>query len=213
MVTVYLTSYVSKLNKKKHELEHEIGLSLLRKGLEELYGIRLDASRLQETLRTEEHGKPYLYGREEIHFNISHCNGLVACAFSKEPVGIDVEEIQDFKESLPKRILTQREQELLNGYRQEEQKYKECFFRFWTLKESYIKWDGRGFVKEPRDISFELDLTKDPVGIAFSDKEGRCKYSPKFYQEKVKEKYLLAVCSKQLSEYKNININFIKEDF
>ncbi len=211
MITVYYTSYVLQQDRKKHELEHEIGRSLLQKGLKEQFSLSLEAEKLQENMKTGEHGKPYLRDYEDIHFNISHSNGLVACALSDEPVGLDVEVIQDFKESLPKRVLSEEEQKFLAGYQTDETQYRELFFRFWTLKESYIKWDGRGFSKEPRDISFELDLSKDPIGITFSDKEGIYKGGLGFYQEKIKDKYFLTVCSRQLSEHKNIQI--FKEDF
>ena len=211
MITVYYTSYTLQQGKKKHELEHEFGLLLLQKGLKEQFHLSLEIQELEEKLKNEAHGKPYLRGEENIHFNISHCNGLVACALSDEQVGLDVEEIQDFKESLPKRILSDKEQEYLAGFQADTMQYREQFFRFWTLKESYVKWDGRGFLKEPRDISFELDLKKDPIEITFSDKEGLCETNTAFYQEKIKDMYFLAVCSRQLSEHKNIHI--IKEDF
>ena len=211
MITVYLTSYELQPDKKKQKLEHEIGLLLLQKGLKEQFSLSLEAEKLQEGMKIGEHGKPYLCDYENIYFNISHCKGLVACALSEEPIGVDVELIQEIKDSLPKRVLSEEEQEFLARYQEDEAQYKELFFRFWTLKESYIKWDGRGFSKEPRDISFELDLSKDPVGITFSDTEVLDKKDLGFYQEKIKDKYFLTVCSRQLSEHKNIQI--FKEDF
>ena len=171
MITVYLTSYELQPDKKKQKLEHEIGILLLQKGLKEQFQLVLEGDKLKEGMKTGEHGKPYLCDHKNIHFNISHCKGLVACALSDEPIGLDVEQIQDIKDSLPKRVLSKEEQEFLAEYREDEAQYLELFFRFWTLKESYIKWDGRGFSKEPRNISFELDLSKDPVEITFSDKE------------------------------------------
>jgi 4'-phosphopantetheinyl transferase len=211
MITVYLTSYELQPDKKKQKLEHEIGLLLLQKGLKEQFSLSLEEEEIQECMKIGEHGKPYLCDYENIHFNISHCKGLVACALSEESIGVDVELIQEFKDSLPKRVLSEEEQEFLMKHQADEAQYREQFFRFWTLKESYIKWDGRGFFKEPRDISFELDLSKDPIGITFSDKEGIYKGGLGFYQEKIKDKYFLTVCSKQLSEHKNIHI--FKEDF
>jgi len=206
MITVYITSYVLKEIKKKHKQEHETGLQLLCYGLEEIYGISLNMEEIQAEIELGEHGKPYLKRWKGIHFNISHCDGLVVCAFSDVPIGVDIEQTHDFKESLPKRVLTEREQNFLFQYKEEQEFYQELFFRFWTLKESYIKWDGSGFYKEPTDISFELDLNQNPIGISSSKKQLA------FYQEKIMDTYFLAICSAQMPEYKKIKKVYIKEE-
>ena len=41
-----------------------------------------------------EHGKPYIVGHPDIHFNISHCKEAVLCVTSPRPVGVDVEFIR-----------------------------------------------------------------------------------------------------------------------
>ena len=56
------------------------------------------------------HKKPTLAAYPDIHFNISHCHGLVACAFAPFPVGIDVEHIRPFRDHLLHRVLTPEEQ-------------------------------------------------------------------------------------------------------
>lgn len=194
-IMVYTTSYVLQGDKKKHEQEHEIGLALLRKGLKELYGISLGEEELTANLSAGLHGKPYLKNREDIHFNISHCEGMIVCAFSDEPVGVDVEQVRKIRDSLPKRVLTEKEQEFLKQYKENEPLYYEFFFRFWTLKESYIKWDGSGLFKEPNSISFELDGNVNPVKIT-SSVEGL-----HFHQQFIKDKYILALCTTEQSEY------------
>lgn len=50
-------------------------------------------------------GKPYLSNEKNWHISISHTEGLVMLALSKEPIGIDVERISDRLESV-RRILT-----------------------------------------------------------------------------------------------------------
>ena len=52
------------------------------------------------------HKKPTLAAYPDIHFNISHCHGLVACAFAPFPVGIDVEPIRPLRDHRLHRVLT-----------------------------------------------------------------------------------------------------------
>jgi 4'-phosphopantetheinyl transferase len=46
------------------------------------------------------HGKPFIIGYSDIHFNISHCREAVLCVVSSRPVGVDVESIRSYKDSL-----------------------------------------------------------------------------------------------------------------
>ena len=39
------------------------------------------------------HGKPFIIGYPDIHFNISHCREAVLCVVSSRPVGVDVSAI------------------------------------------------------------------------------------------------------------------------
>lgn len=199
MITVYTASYELSADEKKQRKEHELGLYLLQTGLKERYDLLLNIEELQAEIVTGEHGKPRFKTHTEIHFNISHTDGMVVCALSDEPVGIDVELIHDFKDSLPRRVLTEKEQELLFRYKDDVEKYREHFFRFWTLKESYLKWDGSGFHKEPQTFSFEPDPKRESVWILSSDK------SMYFGQEILNEKYILTICSAAVSEYSLIN--------
>ena len=201
MIRVYTASYELPAGEKKRKVEHELGLSLLQQGLKELYDLLLNIEELQAEIKTGEHGKPSFKNHRDIHFNISHTDGLVVCAFSDEPVGIDVETIHEFKDSLPRRVLTKTEQEFLFGYKDQMEKYRELFFRFWTLKESYLKWEGSGFQKEPQSISFDLNPEETSIRCLSSDKDMY------FCQEIMDEKYVLAICSGKESEYSLINTN------
>lgn len=123
---------------------------------------------LAEVLAREirpENGKPYLPDYPDFHYNISHSGGIVACAVSDSPVGIDIQQISDD----PVRILriaahffSQEEQQELSLHHQEknpntgaagnscsndEQDLCHLFCRFWTARESYIKLTGRGLAE------------------------------------------------------------------
>lgn len=91
-----------------------------------------------------ESGQPRMEGG---YLSLSHSHGLVACAVSAEPVGLDVERI---------RPVSPRLLRLLSP---EERDYVRCdadFFRLWTLKESLIKCRG-GHLGQLRQIHFRLD--------------------------------------------------------
>ncbi len=68
---------------------------LLRQGLSVEYGITESPE-----LGYNEHGKPFVIGHPEVHFNLSHCRIAVVCALSSHPVGVDVEHIRPLNESL-----------------------------------------------------------------------------------------------------------------
>ena len=116
------------------------------------------------------HKKPTLAAYPDIHFNISHCHGLVACAFAPFPVGIDVEHIRPFRDHLLHRVLTPEEQAQLEAFSTTEEKRQEWFFRFWTLKETFVKALGVGISYPLHTAVFALDgedVTRHPQGWQF----------------------------------------------
>ena len=121
---------------------------LLKKGLLEGYGITENP-----VFEYNEHGKPSIVGHPEIYFNLSHCKEAVVCVVSDRPVGVDVESIREYKESLVR--YTMNDQEI-----QEIESSAEpavTFIRFWTMKEATLKLIGTGI---SNDIKTVLDGTK-----------------------------------------------------
>ncbi|MGN1050791.1 MAG: 4'-phosphopantetheinyl transferase family protein [Acutalibacteraceae bacterium] len=100
-------------------------------------------------------GKPYCY---DIHFNISHSGNMCLFGLSKEPVGVDIEQIRPYNESLAKRCFTKYEISQI----------EECadlgdgFTMMWTLKESFIKCLGKGLSLPLR----EIEITANRYGIS-----------------------------------------------
>ena len=191
MIQIYSTTITVDDRCKKHEVEHAAGLRLLVQGLQELYGITVQEEEIESKLCKGPHGKPALAEYEEIHFNISHTDGFVVCGFADAPIGVDVELVAPVRPALPKRVLTEEEQSYFSVFTPETEEYNREFFRFWTLKESYMKWDGSGFAREPQTISFSFS----PEGGIASSEEGLY-----FYQEIIDHRYILAVCSTKPSK-------------
>lgn len=185
-------------------IEHRIGRELLCRGLRELYGI--DVSSVDSLLAEGQYGKPFLKDHPEIHFNISHCSGLVVCAFAGEPVGIDVENVKPVRDPLIRRVLHEEELRVLSRYGQisenkrpvdqpeRSREFLRLFFRYWTLKESYLKQDGSGLTKEPREICFYVDPDDWDSPVRLSDPEMICTQKLIIGPMEGGEEYVLSVC-------------------
>ena len=84
-------------------------------------------------------GKPYHRGSkiEYPHFNLSHSNGLLVMAFSKFPIGVDIEFHKDISSDSLQPFLSDQEQSVLDNQTEKEQ--KESLSHLFTMKEAFIK--------------------------------------------------------------------------
>jgi 4'-phosphopantetheinyl transferase len=108
---------------------------LLKKALCEEYGITENP-----LFGYGEHGKPFIVGHPEIHFNLSHCRAAVACVVGDHPVGIDVECIREYKDSLARYTMSDEELRQIAAAARPDA----AFIRLWTMKEALLKLTGRG---------------------------------------------------------------------
>ena len=143
-------------------LEHRLGRELLRKGLDDLYHITLEPHELDALISADQNGKPYLTEHSEIFYNITHCRGLVACAFHSGPVGIDAELTGYFPEVLIGRALSDTEASYLASRSSDPGLRQESFWRLWTLKEAYVKRSGIGVDTDLKAFSFSPDTSDTP---------------------------------------------------
>ena len=116
---------------------------LLCEGLRKEYGITE-----RPVFEYGEHGKPSIIGHPDIHFNLSHCREAVICAVSDRPVGIDIESIREFKDSLVH--YTMNEQEVAQIEQAERPNVE--FIRLWTMKEARLKLSGRGITDNMKHV-------------------------------------------------------------
>ncbi len=85
---------------------------LSRKMIERMTGI--EAQKLD--IRIGPYGKPYVFNRSGIEFNVSHSVEYVACIVSDKPCGIDIEKIDKWDLSMAKRFFTENEYRcIVNG--------------------------------------------------------------------------------------------------
>lgn len=148
MIYIIYTHYDLKLNEHKYNKEHQLGLSLLKYALKNKYQINTSLHFVYNA-----NGKPSLKDYDHIHFNISHCDHYVAVALSDHPIGIDIEHVGISNPTMRKKVLTSKELE----YCQNSSSIEDTFYKYWTLKESYLKWCGKGFSLDPKTISFKLE--------------------------------------------------------
>lgn len=189
MITIYYAYYEPTLQKEKYRREHLLGRSLLSRGLQELYGLSVSPEGTDELLSRNPHEKPYFSQYPHIHFNISHCRQLVVCGFSDRELGVDVEDIAPFRESIFRKVLTPAERDFLLQFQEQTDLYQEYFYRFWTLKESRIKAAGMGLAMPMTDFSFRIDASAEPARISCSQE------NVYFYQRKMDDRRILSVCS------------------
>ena len=138
--------------KFKHELGKRLcvlAYQLLKRGLAEVYGIRENP-----VFEYNEHGKPMIVGHPEIFFNLSHCKEAAICVVSDQPVGVDVESVRSFNESLVRYTMNEAE---VKGIESAEDQAV-AFIRLWTMKESALKLIGTGISNELKQVLQQKNL-------------------------------------------------------
>ena len=102
---------------------------------------------------TEQRGKPY-FAEGGWHFSISHTKEHVFCVLSRQPVGVDAEELtRQVKPSLARSILSETE---YAQYEKAPDKNR-ALLTFWVLKEAAGKATGEGIRIYPNHTSFSLE--------------------------------------------------------
>lgn len=90
-----------------------------------------------------EHGKPYVAGSAvPVFFNLSHSGDYIVCALSEQEVGVDIERTGKMKMEVARRFFHPGEVEVLEALPDE--KRNDMFFRYWSVKESFLKYTGSG---------------------------------------------------------------------
>jgi 4'-phosphopantetheinyl transferase len=114
------------------------------------------------------HGRPDLAPSPSVPplvFNLSHTQGLAACAIALDAeIGVDVEWVdrRSATTEIADRFFAPAEVAQLKASPLSEQKSR--FFDYWTLKESYIKARGKGLAIPLAQFAF--DVSGDgPIGL------------------------------------------------
>jgi len=165
--------------------EFLVGRALARKALAEL------APGVAAVFTAGSHGRLEV-AEAGISFNLSHADGLVVCAVADSVVGVDVEKVDPSRTepAIWENYFAPPEVAALAAL--PEERRCERFFRYWTLKEAYIKARGLGLSIPLREFWFEVAASA-PIRIAFAasldDDPGRWQFA----QQALGPDHLLAV--------------------
>lgn len=143
--------------------------------------------------KLNEYGKLYLKNIENFFFNISHSGEYVILAISNKEVGCDIEKIN---KNIENTFLLEKEERFVLKIKNSEDKPN--IYRYWTLKESYIKNIGESmFLKE---YFLELDKYDDDTLMARNQKDENI-----YFKEITSiDGYYIALCSYE----KDLNLIF-----
>ncbi|NOU15979.1 MAG: 4'-phosphopantetheinyl transferase superfamily protein [Bacteroidales bacterium] len=160
-----------------------LGDLLIRKALIE----KINLNNNEIYFSVNEYGKPYCSFLDDFHFNVSHSGSWVVCAVDSNPIGIDVEKISQIDLDISKNYFSKKEHEgLLRSNNP-----IEYFFTLWSLKESYIKFIGKG-LSHPLDSFSMVFSNNSKINI---EVDSRILENTYFKQYNVDKGYKMAVCS------------------
>ncbi|WP_091993271.1 4'-phosphopantetheinyl transferase family protein [Peptostreptococcus sp. D1] len=171
-----LDAYKSEVAK----INFAVSRSLLNKAFEMILDIPIE----NVVVLRDKYNKPYIKNKSGVKFNISHTDGFVVIGFSKKELGIDIEKVNDgfAFEDILENCFTSREIKNIGSN-------TSMFYRYWTAKEAYLKYEGHGLMRNPKEI--EVIYMDDRI-IKIEDK---VKSSNKVLAEfRISSKYFGAIC-------------------
>lgn len=149
-------------------------------------------------LKKDEFGKTYVANDLSYHFNISHSGSWVVCAFDKEPIGVDIELIENIDNNIMERFYSALEISHIRKYPLDQR--VSWFYKIWTLKESYLKALGIGIRVPLKSFSFIFNNNMIQL-LSDIDDEKWC-----FQLYCVDPIYEIAVCKKGTNFPRNVQI-------
>lgn len=161
---------------KQKKLQKEYSRKLLEYSIKSYFNMEIkDLSILKN-----KYGKPFFANKSCIKFNISHCDGLIACAVGVTEIGVDVENIRAFDNYVAYRVCNEEE---IDDIYNSSNSHK-TFFTYWTMKESLGKALGVG-------LNYPL---KKNIFIKYKD-EYLCSYKGFFIKNyEIDNKFILSIC-------------------
>ncbi|MGP7818262.1 4'-phosphopantetheinyl transferase family protein [Niallia sp. 01092] len=136
-------------------------------------------------------GKPQLVLPNNIYFNLSHSGCWVVCVVDNDPVGIDIEKIQEIEMDVAQQIFTQKESQFLKLSKNSLER-KKRFFKIWTMKECFLKAIGEGLSRDLSSFSVEFNQNCSPK-ISFTSEGEDLNCIWKFKQYEIDNDYILSV--------------------
>ncbi len=154
-LSLYASEKIKNVTNERRRRELIAG-DAVRKALFLPFGIECDAVSVRDG------GKPYVRGRDDISFSISHSGSLAVGIISSEgEVGIDIELLRDAPERqlrIINRSFSEKERERVLKYGHNTE-----FYAVWTRKEAYLKYMGKGIAS----VLSGIDTESDAIEVCF----------------------------------------------
>ncbi len=128
------------------------------------------------------YGKPFLAGRQDVQFNVSHSGSLALIGVSTErPIGVDIELMRENIDelTLARHFFCEKEHRFLATLAGEAQ--LTAFYKIWTCKEAVLKAFGAGISTYLKDFSVHLapnGLTIEPEPHCFAPEIAKLRVEP-----------------------------------
>lgn len=146
--------------------------TVARGSLRELLGGRLGIPPEAVEFAYGPQGKPWLPGRPDLHFNLSHSGERALVGLADRDIGVDIEEIRPDVEfrRLAERFFSEPERRELQKVPDEDLPL--AFFRLWTRKEAYLKACGTGMAMPLADFAVPLGPLPDLTPMLWAKRPG-----------------------------------------
>ena len=142
--------------------KEQLGSSILLNDILENYFF-MDTTKVEYIYN--EFGKPYIKD-SNLYFSLSHSNGVIALAVSKEEIGLDIEIIKDVKDNLALKVMNEAEYNIYKGLSKNDK--ISYFYEVWTSKEAYVKKLGSALTLNPSNINIDTDVILKNINISNS---------------------------------------------
>ena len=155
---------LEKIKKSSNVLfkKEQLGSSILLNDILENYFF-MDITKIEYIYN--EFGKPYIKD-SNLYFSLSHSNGVIALAVSKEEIGLDIELIKDVKDNLAHKAMNEAEYNIYKGLSKNDK--ISYFYEVWTSKEAYVKKLGSTLTLNPSNINIDTDVILKNINISNS---------------------------------------------
>lgn len=127
-----------------YQNENDKNLSLLAG-----YLLHQEIGELDKSIVFNKHGKGYIKDRDDLFFSLSHSKDFVLLAISDHEVGCDIEYMKEPNLDIAKRFFVKEEYDSILASKNQ----KETFYKYWTIKEAYLKCVGVGLSKPLNSIA------------------------------------------------------------
>lgn len=148
------------------------------------------------------YGKPYLLSENGIKVNWSHSGEYVLCAAADCEVGIDLQYAErEPREALVRRVLQPPERIFYENAPKEEK--TRLFYKYWTIKESFLKAIGTGFHTSLNDFYICMEGEKPRIVQKVNDRHYGCRIL-----DFADRAYEAAVCWENECDSESVNIEY-----